>query len=212
MKTYAIIIVKNTLSIGLKLMEAYDFNGLQVLTEISDMLNNYNKNLVGRDIYSVQLAHRMLEFENIEGNIMDDWGMLCHKSSVMVNKFYNDVYWPSRDKQKETNGKIALNAVDIGELERHASFKAYINLDDNKVKLTRNFIRVETKIDYCVRNKLDDSLFNKETLNVNNTDLSFEEFFFNQTEDIMDFIIGNPNGWRGHWDSLIYSIYKEQLL
>lgn len=201
MCSYTINILKNKEIIGCAMGEG-DFSTIEELDHIASLINAYNKHLIGKNEPDAIIAHRFLEQENIEYSV---WNWNCKMfpdSYQYAIENYPDYVWPSQDEADYAFGTIALTKEDIKDCNLESKRLAEIDLDKNMIYL-HNFFTVKAKEDYAK----DRGITLKELLDEYDfatLDYDITRIFFNQLEEIDDFLADNKDGFCIYSSDSIY--------
>lgn len=177
---------------------------LDILCQVFDIIDNYNKNLISRKLPTFILAHRMLQIDNAgkpykplnSANIV----YIFENSYKHAIENYPAYEWKENLEENTKNGSIALIEPELSNLSNFAKVRVGIDIDTKRVVL-KNFLRKETKDEYCKRRFLREDLFYKKFL----PKINIEEFSFNELEDIYDFL-QQHKVWQEESTDLICSL------
>lgn len=200
MSSFCVNIIKDKKIIG-NSFHAMCWGTVETLNYINKLINNYNKNLVDKNLPNEILAHRILTQEDIDESLCEFKGKLCEKSY----KYYKSHFSiPLTDDNVDVCfGKIAIIPEDISNNNMEADREVTIDLDTKTIHLTRNFIKIETKSDYCKRNDIDPSDFNIENIPTSLTNM--RGFYFNELEEAREFLKENKC-WKDSYHALYHCL------
>lgn len=200
MSSFCVNIIKDKKIVG-NSFHVMCWGTVETLNYINKLINNYNKNLVDKNLPNEVLAHRILTQEDIDESLCEFRGRLCEKS----HKYYKEHFSIplSDDNTDICFGRIAIIPGDISSNNMEASREVTIDLDTNTIHLTRNFIKIETKDDYCKRNNVDPSEFN--IGDIPTSLINMRGFYFNELEEAREFLKENKC-WKDNYHALYHCL------
>lgn len=181
MDRLAIIISKNRTVIGCLFFDTPK-NTIMDLNIIKGIIDNYNKNLIGKKLPDVVLAHRMLEEEDESCILHTHHATIMPKTHAMLEEDYPFYDFPISDSKKGF-GVISLVDEENKKLIDDATYKAYIDLNERGIKLV-NFYNVTTKKELADSREIDIFELEEDLSNLNFNPLHFH---FNRLEDLVEF-------------------------
>lgn len=182
MISYIINLQKNHSIIG-NIIRVGAIDIMYALNDVSELIQNYNRNLISEKIPNAVLAHRFLEKENVECDIFGNHSKILPKSYELCRKAYLHYNWP--DNNCHSDSKIALFSKDIEKNNGKSNHHIYIDLTDKKIGLL-NIFRFESKREFCRTHKIKECDFNIEDLTI--PDFNPETFSFNSLQDVLDYL------------------------
>lgn len=178
---------------------------VHIIKKAKSFIDNYNKNLCGRDIPDPILAHRFFEKENIERNLYNHFfAKILPESKRALNSSYAMYSIPDIIEEDKEYGEMGLVYNDIKNIKNMTISSMDIDIGRNIIVLN-SLTRADTITSYCDRLGIDKYKFNVSSLPHYNTNY----FHFNEIDETLDFISENE-----YWQyaklgfSFVYSIYS----
>lgn len=200
MATHAINVYKGGKIIGTSFCKPR-FQTVIQLQIMLKLIENYNRNLIGRDLPDAVLAHRFLEQENINCNRMEWHSKICSASYTYLTTNYPKFYYPLvEDKGVVFDRTLSFETIDIKTSNMGAEHIMDVNLDANTIELA-GYFWYYTEEEYCKKMKIDIKKFNKDKLAV--YDNKVNTFCFNELEDLSIFISRNSEGFYNNMRDII---------
>lgn len=198
--SYAIFLLRDYTTIGALYFEKFE-STWESLSITKDLIDSYNRNLVGRDLPNCIFAHRFLEQENAERTLCpnDLFSKIKFNSRKHVVKNYPSYDMPHISDEEDTIAEMALISSDIFGVELDTKRKIEIDLDDKIVTLTNIFEARSVKA-YCKENKLNIHKFDKTAL----PEFNMNELYFNEIDEGLNFLLRFPS-WQREETDLVYS-------
>lgn len=172
-----------------------NMNIVSELFELTLLLDNYNRNLVDKNIPGCVLAHRFLEQENIDCTRWKSYSKIFKDSFDYVSSEYDEYIWISDDTDDDflEFGIIALCEEDIKRCQNASNHRIIVDLDRNIISIL-GFFELKTKEAYIKETGITDEEYEK--LEMYNITTNPDGMFFNQLDDFYDFVSTNHKGFR----------------
>ena len=167
-------------------------NLMIVVKELIEMVDSYNRKLVGSSVYDAYedlLGMRFLEKRDFYGRQSD----VYYSPEIYpdTRKYIIEMHPLFKLSLEEdcftTDGLIGITRSDLKRNKEGMNYTIIINLDNNTVMFKEFFDEISF-IDY-------EFLGIKEVADLNTCEYDFSNIQFNELEDLNDFLCNNTAGW-----------------
>lgn len=149
---------------------------------VKAIIDNYNKNLIGKKLPEPVLAHRMLEEEDEACSLHSYYTIVMPKTHKMLEEDYPFYDFPISDNKKVL-GLISLVDDENKDLINGSTYRAYIDIDEKGIKLV-NFYNTTTKKELADSREI--SIFELEE-DLSHLNFNPMHFHFNRLDDLIEF-------------------------